>query len=82
MNRQERYSRVLREAAHTLGSEAELAALAGVTPEQISRWSAGGETAPLEVFLVGLDAIAYGRAARKRVRRVVVIPTTGDLSQT
>jgi DNA-binding transcriptional regulator YdaS (Cro superfamily) len=82
MNRQERYSRVLREAAQRLGGEAELAALAGVSPEQISRWSAGGEIAPLEVFLAGLDAIAYGRAARKRVRRVVVIPTTGDLSQT
>lgn len=61
MERQERYSRVIREAAERLGGEGRLAALLGVPGAQVSRWASGEEEAPLEAFLAGLDVIAHGR---------------------
>ena len=73
MDRQERYSRVIREAAETLGGEAVFASFLGVSPGQLARWLTGAEPAPLEVFLAGLDVVARGPFARKRRVRVAVL---------
>lgn len=73
MDSRHRYSRVLRAAAETLGSEGELASHLGVSPEQLSRWASGIDPAPFEAFLAGLDVIALGSFARKRRIRVAVI---------
>lgn len=72
VDRQERYSRVIREAAETLGSEELFASFLGVSPEQLGRWLSGAESAPLEVFLAGLDVVARGPFARKRQIRIAV----------
>ena len=73
MDRQERYSRIIQEAAHTLGSESRLAIFLNVSSEQIRRWISRAEAAPLSVFLAGLDVVARGRFERRRRIRVAVI---------
>jgi hypothetical protein len=70
---QHRYSRILRAAAEALGSEGELAAHLGVSPDQLARWASGIDPAPFEAFLAGLDVIARGSFARKRRIRVAVL---------
>lgn len=71
MQRQERYSRVIRGAAERLGGEARLAALLGVPGARVRRWASGEEEPPLEAFLAGLDVIANGRHVHRF--RVVVV---------
>lgn len=78
MDRQERYSRVLRAAAETLGSERALASHLGVTSAQLARWSSGSEPAPFEAFLAGLDVVSRGSFARKRRIRVAIIDPDTD----
>lgn len=69
---QERYTRVIRAAARTVGSDDALAPYLGVSPKQVARWTSGDDPPPFEAFLVGLDVIALGSLARKRRIRVAV----------
>lgn len=73
MDSRHRYSRVIRAAAQTLGSEGELASHLGVSRDQLARWASGIDPAPFEAFLAGLDVIARGSFARKRRIRVAVV---------
>ena len=68
------YCDALRRAAEILGGPGKLAYCLGVSREQIERWLAGEEPAPLSVFLETLDVIADGPyATAKRSVRVAVI---------
>jgi hypothetical protein len=56
--KRERYASTLREAAGSVGGSERLAALLRVPPPDLLRWTDGGETAPLKVFLAALNIVA------------------------
>lgn len=78
MDRQKRYSRVLRSAAEALGSDASLASHLGVSAQQLARWTVGIEPAPFDAFIAGLDVVARGPFARKRRIRIAPLPSNVD----
>ena len=73
------YCDALRRAAQVLGGPGKLARCLGVSHEQLERWLAGKEPAPLSVFLDTLDVIADGPyASEKRPVRVAVIASARE----
>lgn len=72
-HRRERYASVLRQAAQSVGGTPRLAKLLDVPPHDLQRWVTGAETAPLKVFLTGLNFVASGQFARDQSVRIQVI---------
>lgn len=64
--RSERYADALRAAAQLLGSQSRLAGFLGVPDEELARWMAGVEAAPLWAFVQTLDLIGDMPHAAKR----------------
>ena len=64
--RTERYAQALRTAAQVLGSRAQLARFLGINDEQLGRWMAGVEIAPLWAFVQTLELIADGPYATQQ----------------
>lgn len=72
-----RYTETLACAAATIGGTARLAQFLDVPSERVTKWLAGEEAPPNQVFLDALDVIADGPYAspdRRRVRVAVLDP--------
>ena len=72
-----RYTETLACAAATIGGPTRLAQFLDVPRERLTKWLAGEEAPPSEVFLDALDVIADGPYAsldRRRVRVAVLQP--------
>jgi hypothetical protein len=72
-----RYTETLACAAATIGGTTRLAQFLDVPRERVTRWLAGEEAPPNQVFLDALDVIADGPYAspdRRRVRVAVLDP--------
>jgi hypothetical protein len=61
--RRDRNAVVLRNAAQLLGGTARLARFLGVRDDQVERWMAGAEAAPLWVVVQTLELVADTRHA-------------------
>jgi len=77
MDVRNRYTETLACAAATIGGTERLAQFLNVSRQRLSRWLAGEEPPPNQVFLDALDVIAdgpYASPERRRVRVGVVAP--------
>ena len=76
MDLRTRYTETLSYAAATIGGAARLALFLDVPQAQLTRWMAGEEAPPSQVFLDALDVIADGPYAslERRRLRVAILP--------
>jgi len=75
------YTETLSCAAATIGGADKLAQFLQVSRQRLSRWLAGEEAPPNQVFLDALDVIAdgpYASPARRRVRVAVLESETPE----
>jgi hypothetical protein len=77
-----RYAQTLRRAALLLGGVKPLASRLSAPVEQVGKWIAGVDEAPLKAFLQSLDIVSEGPYARsKRPVRVAAIREKQDKRQ-
>ena len=76
MDVRNRYTETLACAAATIGGVGRLAEFLNVPRSRLTRWLAGEEALPNEVFLEALDVIADGPYAspERRRARVAIVP--------